>query len=50
MKRILLLCVLFLAGAIGNALADCASNRVTGIAITDLLRSEERRVGKECRL
>ena len=40
MKRILLLCVLFLAGAIGNALADCASNRVTGIAITDLLNNK----------
>ena len=37
MKRILLLSVLFLATAIGNAAADCTNNRVTGNAINTLL-------------
>ena len=37
MKRILLLSVLFLAAAIGNAAANCTDNQVTGKAFDSLL-------------
>jgi len=40
MKRILLLSVLFLAAAIGNAAANCTDNRITGAAINTLLNGK----------
>lgn len=40
MKRTLLLSVLFLAAAIGDAAADCTNNRVTGNAIATLLTNK----------
>ena len=40
MNRIVLLYTLILASAIGDALADCTNNRVTGSAISTLLNNK----------